>query len=65
MATREDTIIALSEEPHGLDSLVSADTRVVHDPELTLLPVFIDTHNHLLEATQNEGLVRVEKARSL
>ena len=65
MATREDTIIGLSKEAYGLDSFVSAETRVVDDPELTLLPPFIDTHNHLLEATRNEGLVRVETARSL
>jgi len=41
-------IVAVSSGPNGLDGLISADTRIVDDTSLTLLPAFIDTHNHLL-----------------
>ena len=45
---RGGRIVALSSGPNGLDGLISSDTRIVDDASLTLLPAFIDTHNHLL-----------------
>jgi hypothetical protein len=37
---RDEWIVAISEDAHGLDGLISAGTRVVDDPTLTLLPAF-------------------------
>lgn len=62
---RNDCIVALSPTPEGLDGLIASETRIVDDSSITLLPAFIDTHNHLLEATRNRALVPVENARSL
>ena len=35
IALRGEWIVAVSEDPRGLDRLVSADTRVIDEPELT------------------------------
>jgi predicted amidohydrolase YtcJ len=34
IATRGDSIVALSSESHGLDELISSKTRVIDDPQL-------------------------------
>src|SRR5579885_3738700 len=60
LALRDEWIVAVSPDPHGLDGLISADTHVLDVPELTILPAFEDTHNHLMLAAQNMGLVPVE-----
>lgn len=65
IAIREEWIVAVSEDPHGLDGLITSRTRVVDDPELTLLPAFDDTHNHFILAAQNSLLVPVDRARTL
>ncbi len=65
IAIREEWIVAVSEDPHGLDGLITSGTRVVDDPELTLLPAFDDTHNHFILAAQNSLLVPVDRARTL
>ena len=65
LALRNGRVTAIANTPNGLDGLISADTRVIDDSSLTLLPAFIDTHNHLLEATRNRALVPVQNARSL
>src|SRR5258708_10756247 len=65
IAMREEWIVAVSEDPHGLDGLISSGTRVLDDPELTLLPAFDDTHNHLILAAHNSLLVPVDRARTL
>jgi len=51
--------------PHGLDGLISAETRVIDDSTLTLLPAFYDSHNHLLELARNALLAPVDHARSI
>lgn len=65
LAIRGEWIVAASEDPHGLDSLISAGTRVLDNPELTLLPAVEDTHNHLILAAQNSLLVPVDQAHTL
>jgi predicted amidohydrolase YtcJ len=65
LAVRDEWIVAVSEDPDGLDLLRSRDTRVLEDPGLTLLPAFFDTHEHLLEAARNLEQVPVDRARSL
>lgn len=65
IALRDEWIVAVSEDPHGLDSLIMAGTQVLDDPHLTVLPAFYDTHNHLREATNNLALVPVEQAHTM
>lgn len=65
IAIREEWIVAVSEDPHGLDGFITSGTCIVDDPELTLLPAFDDTHNHLILAAQNSMLVPVDRARNL
>ncbi len=65
LAIRDEWIVAASEEPHGLDGLISAETLVLDDPGLTLLPALEDTHNHFLLAAQNCLLVPVNLAHTL
>src|SRR5262249_53226206 len=47
------------------DGLAGAATRVVDAGELTVLPAFADSHEHLMEASRNTLLVPVDKARSI
>jgi predicted amidohydrolase YtcJ len=65
LAIRAGAIVALANEPNGLDGLITRDTRVIDDPALTWLPAFYDTHNHLLEATRNATFVPVHQARTI
>jgi predicted amidohydrolase YtcJ len=65
IAIRDEWIVAVSQGSHGLDELISADTRVLDAPDLTILPAFEDTHNHLMFAAQNVGLVPVDRAHTL
>lgn len=65
VAVRGTEIVAVAPDPHGLDGLVGAATRVVDGPDLTLLPAFCDAHEHLLESAKNTALVPVGQARSL
>lgn len=65
LAIRDEWIVAASEDSHGLDTLISTGTRVLDDPELTLLPAFEDTHNHFILAAQNGLLVPVDQAHTL
>jgi predicted amidohydrolase YtcJ len=65
VAVRGTKIVAVSPDPHGLDGLVGAATRVMDDPDLTLLPAFCDAHEHLLESAKNTALVPVGQARSI
>src|SRR6516162_7154679 len=58
-------IIAVSAEPDGLDDLAGAGTAMVDAGDLTLLPAFADSHEHLKEASSNLLLVPVDKARSV
>ena len=52
IALRDEWIIAVSADPHVLDGLVRADTRVIDEPDLTILPAFDDDHNHFILAAE-------------
>src|SRR6266550_4619074 len=65
IAIRDEWIVAVSHDPHGLDGLISADTYVLDAPDLTILPAFEDTHIHLMLAAQNMSLVPVDRAHTL
>jgi len=65
IAIRDGWIVAVSPDPHGLDGVIDADTHVLDAPDLTILPAFEDTHNHLMFAAQNIGLVPVDRAHTL
>ena len=58
-------IVAASAEPDGLDDLAGHSTAVVAAGDLTLLPAFADSHEHLMEAGRNTLVVPVDKARSV
>jgi predicted amidohydrolase YtcJ len=58
-------IVVVSPDLHGLDDLAAGDTAVVDAGDLTLLPAFADSHEHLMEASRNTLLVPVDKARSV
>jgi len=58
-------VVAVSAEPDGLDDLAGGGTAVVDAGDLTLLPAFADSHEHLKEASANMLLVPVDKARSV
>jgi predicted amidohydrolase YtcJ len=65
IALRDEWIVAVSDDPHGLDALITSGTHVVDDPGLTLLPALYDTHNHLLEAARNFTMVPADQAHSI
>ncbi len=65
IAIRDEWIVAVSDDPDGLDGLRDARTRVVNGRSLTVLPAIFDTHEHLLESSRNLGLVHADEARSL
>ncbi len=65
IAVRGAEIAAAAAEPDGLDDLAGPGTRVVDAGELTVLPAFADSHEHLLEASRNTLLVPVDRARSV
>ena len=58
-------IVAVSADLAGLDDLAGGDTAVVDAGDLTVLPAFADSHEHLMEASRNTLLVPVDKARSV
>jgi predicted amidohydrolase YtcJ len=58
-------IVAVSADLHGLDDLARGGTAVVDAGDLSLLPAFADSHEHLLEASRNTLLVPVDNARSV
>jgi predicted amidohydrolase YtcJ len=65
IGVRGPEIVAVSAEPAGLDDLAGHGTTVVDAGDLTLLPAFADSHEHLMEASRNTLLVPVDKARSI
>lgn len=65
MALRDEWIVAVSPDPHGLDGLISPGTQVLDAPNLTVVPALYDTHLHLLEAVRNFALVAVDQAHSI
>ena len=58
-------IAAVSPEPDGLDDLAGPDTVRTDLGDLTILPAFSDSHEHLMEASRNTLLVPVGRARSM
>ena len=58
-------IAATSAEPDGLDGLAGAGTVITDVGDLTLLPAFADSHEHLMEASRNTLLVPVDRAHSI
>jgi predicted amidohydrolase YtcJ len=58
-------IAAVSADPRGLDDLAGAGTVTVDAADLTVLPAFSDSHEHLMEASRNTLLVPVDQARSV
>ena len=65
VGVRGAEIVAVSTEPDGLDDLAGGGTVVVDAGDLTLLPAFADSHEHLMEASRNTLLVPVGQARSV
>jgi len=65
VGVRGTEIVAVSEEPDGLDDLAGSGTVNVDAGDLTLLPAFDDSHEHLMEAGRNTMLVPVDEARSI
>src|SRR5499427_3233615 len=62
---RGPEIVAVSADLHGLDDLAAGGTAVVDAGDLTLLPAFADSHEHLMEASRNTLLLPVDRARSV
>ena len=58
-------IAAVSAEPGGLDDLAGSGTVTVDAGDLTLLPAFADSHEHLMEASRNTLLVPVDRVKSV
>jgi predicted amidohydrolase YtcJ len=65
VGVRGAEIVATSEEPDGLDDLAGPGTMVVDAGDLTVLPAFADSHEHLMEASRNTLLVPADQARSI
>jgi predicted amidohydrolase YtcJ len=68
LAVRDGTIVATAgpdEEREFLESWRGPDTVVVDHPGLTVLPAFVDTHNHLTLAARNLLGVPVSQARDI
>jgi hypothetical protein len=40
LAIRDEWIVAVSQDLHSLDGLITADTQVLDAPDLTILPAF-------------------------
>src|SRR5215469_8014399 len=65
VGVRGAEIVAVSADADGLDDLAGSGTAVVDAGDLTLLPAFADSHEHLMEASRNTLLVPVDRARSV
>src|SRR6516164_67610 len=62
---RGPEIVAVSAAPDGLADLAGPGTVAVDAGDLTVLPAFADSHEHLMEASRNTLLVPVDRARSV
>jgi len=65
VGVRGPEIAAVSSDPNGLDDLAGHGTAVVDAGDLTLLPAFADSHEHLMEASRNTLVVPVDQVRSI
>lgn len=58
-------IVAVSPDADGLDDLHGPATITADIGDLTVLPAFSDSHEHLMEASRNTLLVPVDRVRSI
>ncbi|KAI4644681.1 uncharacterized protein J4E78_009500 [Alternaria triticimaculans] len=58
-------IIALSEDPAGLDDFIGSKTQIIDVPDSTVLPAFTDTHTHLILAGLTNFDVPVHDVKNL
>ena len=65
IAIRDDRIVAVDAHRNALDHLITAGTKVIDDPDLTLMPAFNDTHCHLIQAGRNMLWVELDKAQTI
>src|SRR5215472_15500392 len=65
VGVRGPEIVAVSADPDGLDDLAGGGTMVVDAGDLTVLPAFADSHEHLMEASRNTMLVPVDRAKTV
>ena len=65
LAIRGAWIVGASPDPHGLDGFITADTHVLDDPGLTIIPAFDDTHNHFILAAADLSFVQADQAHSI
>jgi predicted amidohydrolase YtcJ len=65
VGVRGPEIVAVSPYLDGLDDLAGRSTAVIDAGDLTLLPAFADSHEHLMLASNNTLLVPVDTARSI
>src|SRR5262249_21351934 len=65
VGVRGTEIVAVSSDVDGLDDLRGAATVTADVRDLTVLPAFSDSHEHLMEASRNTLLVPVDRARSI
>lgn len=65
LAVRGDRIWALSENSKGLNSSIGPETKVIDEPDATVLPAFDDTHTHLIFAGLSQFDVPVHEADSI
>jgi len=65
IAVKGDRIVALSEDPGGLDASIGPETVVIDEPTATVLPAFDDTHTHLIVAAASAHDVPVHLAHDI
>ncbi|MFI9272984.1 amidohydrolase [Kitasatospora sp. NPDC052896] len=68
LAVRAGEIVAVAGPGDEADLLAAwrgPDTTVLDEPGLTVLPAFVDTHNHLMLAARNVLGVPVSRARNI
>lgn len=65
MAISKGKIVATSADRHGCDAYIGDGTKVIDDPNLTVIPGLFDTHNHLFWTSQDIHNVDLESAKSI
>jgi predicted amidohydrolase YtcJ len=62
---RGPEIVAVSSDLDGLDDLAARGAAVIDAGDLTVLPAFADSHEHLMLASNNTLLIPVDTATSI
>src|SRR5260370_37795944 len=65
IAIREEWIVAVSEDPHGLDGVITSGTCPLGGSGVTPLPAFADNHNHFILPRLHKLLVPRRRGRKL